>query len=120
MEIILMRHGKPLLKKHSVIASQEMVQWVKDYNLSEIGNDVVPPETISLVSKAGLIATSTSPRALTSLKTLGVVPFIKDSVFCEAELPVLIFPLLRLSPFTWAFVFRILWLCGHFEKCRVI
>ncbi|WP_434136968.1 histidine phosphatase family protein (plasmid) [Pseudomonas luteola] len=116
MEIILMRHGKPSLKKHSAVASYEMAQWIEEYNLSEIGADTAPPEAISLVNKIGLIATSTLPRALSSVKALGATPSIADSVFCEAELPVMRLPLIRLSPFTWAFVFRIFWLCGLSKK----
>lgn len=116
MEIILMRHGKPSLKKHSTVASHEMAQWIEEYNLSEIEEDSAPPEAISLVNKIDVIATSTLPRALSSVKALGTAPFIADSVFCEAELPVVRLPLIRLSPLTWAFVFRILWLCGLSRK----
>lgn len=36
-----------------------------------------------------------------------------DALFCEAQLPHGDWRLPRLSPFTWAFIFRVLWLCGY-------
>ncbi|NRH41436.1 hypothetical protein FEZ61_05935 [Pseudomonas sp. MS15a(2019)] len=112
MKIILMRHGKPALKSCPAMASSAMARWIADYDRSEIGTDTPTSEAIAAVRDIGLTATSTAPRALTSLAALGIAPTIRDSVFCEAALPVVSVPILRLSPFTWAFVFRLLWLCG--------
>ena len=112
MKIILMRHGKPALKSCPAMASAAMARWIADYDRSEIGTDAPTSEAIAAVRDIGLAATSTAPRALTSLAALGIAPTIRDSVFCEAALPVVSVPILRLSPFSWAFVFRLLWLCG--------
>jgi broad specificity phosphatase PhoE len=37
-------------------------------------------------------------------------------MFCEAQLPHGRWTLPRLSPFTWAFILRVLWLCGFSGK----
>ncbi|MCE6983792.1 histidine phosphatase family protein, partial [Pseudomonas frederiksbergensis] len=59
-----------------------------------------------------VIVSSTAPRALTSVRALGLQPILVDAVFCEAQLPHGRWALPRLSPFTWAFILRVLWLCG--------
>ena len=110
MKIILMRHGKPALKDFTAMASAAMAPWIADYDRSEIGTNAPTSEAMAAVRNIGLAATSTAPRALTSLAALGIAPTIKDSVFCEAALPVVSVPFLRLSPFSWALVFRLLWL----------
>lgn len=112
MKIILMRHGKPALKSCPAMASSAMARWIADYDRSGIGTDAPASEAIAAVRDIGLAATSTAPRALTSLATLGIAPAIRDSVFWGAALPVVSVPLLRLSPFYWALVFRLLWFCG--------
>lgn len=112
MKIILMRHGKPALENYHAVAARDMVDWIADYNRSEIGTDAATQEAIAAVRDIGLATTSSAPRALTSLAALGKAPASEDTTFREAALPVVRVPLLRLSPFIWAFVFRLLWLCG--------
>ncbi|WP_312376625.1 histidine phosphatase family protein [Pseudomonas oryzihabitans] len=112
MKIILMRHGKPALENGRALFARDMTHWIASYDLAEIGEEMATSQAIAAVRDIGLAATSTAPRALTSLAALDLAPTIKDAVFCEAALPVVRVPLLRLSPFAWAFVFRLLWLCG--------
>jgi len=112
MKIILMRHGKPALENYRAVAARDMVDWIADYDPADIGTDAAPPAAIAAARDIGLAATSTAPRALTSLAALGKAQAIEDTTFREAALPVVSVPLLSLSPFTWVFVFRLLWLCG--------
>ena len=114
MKIILMRHGQPTLKPcPGKVSPSDMHRWISDYNLSEVMDDPAPPTTRELTAQAKYIISSTMPRALTSLDRLGLKPFQTDTLFSEAELPFLHWPGARLSPLTWAFVFRMLWLCGY-------
>lgn len=112
-EIILMRHGQPKLMKVDKVSALEMKDWIEQYNRSEITRQPVPTASLRLAASATVIASSSAPRALTSVRALGLKPGLVDAVFCEAQLPFAHWKRPRLSPFTWAFILRILWLCGY-------
>ena len=112
MEIILMRHGKPALTGSAKVTSREMCNWITEYDLSDTGEDIPPDFSKSLAFSASRIISSPLPRALSSLKALGLEPDVIDEVFREAGLPVFHLPGFRLSPIVWAAFFRVMWLCG--------
>jgi broad specificity phosphatase PhoE len=111
-EIILMRHGQPNLAAHDKVSALGMKRWIEQYDLSEIVNLPPPKASLELALTAQVIVSSSAPRALTSIQALGLIPNIVDEIFCEAQLPHGQWALPRFSPFTWAFILRILWLCG--------
>ena len=108
-----MRHGKPLFEQFCRIAPSEMEQWIERYNNSEVESYGVPEASKQLAGSAVSIVTSNLPRALSSVKILGRSPSVIDSIFCEAQLPFAHLPFPHLSPFTWAAIFRVLWLFGY-------
>ena len=112
MEIILMRHGEPEYRGAGKVSYREMVGWIDSYNRSSTGRDRPSEMAQILACRALTFLSSPLPRALSSLKTLGCEPGLIDEVFREAELPVFRIPGFRLSPFYWAALFRVLWLCG--------
>ncbi len=111
-EIILMRHGQPNLAVIDKVSALGMKRWIEQYNLSEIINQPAPEASVQLAASAQVIVSSSAPRALTSVRALGLQPTLVDAIFCEAQLPHARWTLPRLSPFTWAFILRISWLCG--------
>lgn len=111
-EIILMRHGQPNLAGLDKVSALGMKRWIEQYDLSEIANQPAPAASLELAVTAEIIVSSSAPRALTSVRALGLQPTIVDEIFCEAQLPYGQWALPRLSPFTWAFILRIFWLCG--------
>ena len=111
--IILMRHGQPKLAATDKMSALDMKNWIEQYNRSEITNQPVPDASMQLAATATVIVSSSAPRALTSLQVLGLKPTLVDALFCEAQLPYAHWRLPRLSPFTWAFILRVLWLCGY-------
>jgi broad specificity phosphatase PhoE len=108
-----MRHGQPELVATAKISAVEMKGWIEQYNRSEITHHAVPHSSMQLAATATVIVSSTAPRALTSVQALGLKPALVDALFCEAQLPYGHWKLPRLSPFTWAFILRVLWLCGY-------
>lgn len=112
MEIILMRHGEPEYRGEGKVSYREMAEWIDSYNRSSTGSDKPSERAQILAYRALTFLSSPLPRALSSLKTLGCEPGLIDEVFREAELPAFHIPGLRLSPFYWAALFRVLWLCG--------
>ncbi|EJM48147.1 hypothetical protein [Pseudomonas sp. GM48] len=108
-----MRHGQPKLAATEKISALEMKDWIEQYNRSEITHHPVPHASMRLAATATVIVSSSAPRALTSVQALGLKPALVDALFGEAQLPCGHWKLLRLSPFTWAFILRVLWLCGY-------
>ncbi|MFY9260336.1 MAG: hypothetical protein WAO71_07505 [Gallionella sp.] len=113
MEIILMRHGKPLLTQTCWIAPVEMERWIEYYNLSEVEADGMPTTSLKLANSAACIVTSTASRALSSVQALGHTASVADAAFCEAQLPFAFWRFPRLSPFVWVAFFRLLWFFGY-------
>lgn len=107
-----MRHGEPEFRGAGKVSYREMAEWIDSYNRSSTGSDRPSEMAQILAYRALTFLSSPLPRALSSLKTLGCEPRLIDEVFREAELPVFRIPGLRLSPFYWAALFRIFWLCG--------
>ncbi|MEJ8862240.1 histidine phosphatase family protein [Pseudomonas jessenii] len=98
------------------VSALDMKRWIEQYDLSEVINQPAPEVSVELAATAKVIVSSTAPRALTSVRALGFQPTLVDEIFCEAQLPYGRWTLPRLSPFTWAFILRILWLCGFSGK----
>lgn len=115
-EIILMRHGQPDLVMAGKRSARDMKRWIEAYDLSEVVDQPAPEGSVALAATARVIVASTAPRALTSVRALGLQPVLVDALFCEAQLPHGRWTLPRLSPFTWAFILRVLWLCGFSGK----
>ena len=111
-EIILMRHGQPDLVRFDKVSALDMERWIAHYDLSEIVDQPAPQASVELAASARVIVSSSAPRALTSVRALGLEPAHVDDIFCEAQMPHARWTLPRLSPFTWAFILRISWLCG--------
>ncbi|WP_082920833.1 histidine phosphatase family protein [Pseudomonas sp. GR 6-02] len=115
-EIILMRHGQPDLAVQDKVSARDMKRWIEQYDLSEIIDQPAPQSSVALARTARMIVSSSAPRALTSVRALGLQASVVDDMFCEAQLPHGRWTLPRLSPFTWAFILRVLWLCGFSGK----
>jgi len=111
--IILMRHGQPRMATTENISMLEMKNWIEQYNRSEIIRNPAPDASQQLAAAATTVVSSSAPRALTSIEVLGLKPAVVDALFCETQLPHGGWRFPRLAPFTWAFIFRILWLCGY-------
>ncbi|MDO1508677.1 histidine phosphatase family protein [Pseudomonas chlororaphis subsp. chlororaphis] len=112
-EIILMRHGQPKLAATDKLSALDMKGWIEHYNRCEITQQPVPQASLQLAATARMIVSSNAPRALTSVQALGLKPALVDAFFSEAQLPYGRWKRPRLSPFTWAFILRVLWLCGY-------
>ena len=107
-----MRHGEPEYRGAGKVSYREMVGWIDSYNRSSTGRDRPSEMAQILAYRALTFLSSPLPRALSSLKTLGCEPGLIDELFGEEGLPVFRIPGFRLSPFYWAALFRVLWLCG--------
>ena len=113
MRITLMRHGEPQIAKGRWIAPVQMGQWIERYNQSLIKEGDVPAECPAAALSASTIVASTTPRACSSARALGDLPFMQEAIFTEAELPFALWSAPWLPPGAWAVIFRMLWLFGY-------
>ena len=115
MEIILLRHGQPVLPPLHKISASEFYEWVNMYNLSGLDASSKPAiETVNIAKKCNAIVCSQLPRSIESAKALTInnITFC-HALFNEASLPVASWVFLKLSPKAWAVIFRIFWFFGY-------
>ena len=112
MKIVIQRHGEPDIGEWGKISSSEMTKWINCYNESGVVTDNKPCDESLMHAKRSFIVCSTLERSKHSANLLNVEEFVSDPSFCEAELPVMNVPLLKLSPHAWSIIFRIFWFIG--------
>ena len=113
MRITLMRHGEPRLAKGRWIAPLQMGQWINLYNQSIIKEGGIPAQCAAAALSASTIVASTAPRACSSARALGDLPFMQEAIFSEAGLPFALWKAPWLPAEAWAAIFRLLWLFGY-------
>ncbi len=113
MEIIQLRHGKPVALPLTRITANAFSCWVVKYN--EVGLDSLslPDNSVLETAKlSGVIVSSELPRSIQSADRLITHQItFSSALFNEAELPVVGWRI-KLSPKLWAVIFRIAWLLG--------
>lgn len=121
MEISLIRHGKSKQIENNRLTSQEFQDWVKKYDTSGVFEEKNYPErTLEKVAAANLLVTSDLKRSIDSASLLHQQKrVISDSLFREAELPVLSSKWrVKFSPNSWAIFLRCLWYSGYARQCE--
>ncbi len=115
MEIILIRHGKPIIPSLKKISPLAFSEWVGLYNLSSLCDASKPPvEAVRVASTCKAIVCSELVRSIESAKALEIKTVtLISSKFNEADLPVASWRFPRLSPKIWAVIFRVLWFFGY-------
>ncbi len=115
MKIILLRHGEPADLSFSKINASAFYEWVNLYNYSGLCVSSKPTvEAINISEKCNAVVCSDLPRSIESAKALNIKKItITSSQFNEAGLPTSCGKLLKLSPKTWAVIYRVFWLFGY-------
>ncbi|MDN2715753.1 histidine phosphatase family protein [Janthinobacterium sp. SUN120] len=108
-----MRHGEPRLAKGRWIAPLQMGQWINLYNQSIIKEGGIPAQCAAAALSASTIVASTAPRACSSARALGDLPFMQEAMFSDAGLPFALWKAPWLPAEAWAAIFRLLWLFGY-------
>ncbi|HCH7896130.1 hypothetical protein [Raoultella ornithinolytica] len=120
MKIMIVRHGKPDIDVSKKVFLAEMHTWMQNYNESEVSENCPRHLSYNIPVNGLFVFSSPAPRALTSLKMMGLKPDVIDPVFHEAQLAVLNFPYCKLPPLKYLFLLRILWFMGYaknIESC---
>jgi broad specificity phosphatase PhoE len=110
--VILVRHGEPALSRRVLLTSAGYRQWWARYEAGGLKpGQTPPPRLLTLAAAAGVILSSTRPRAVETAQAIaGGRPFASEALFIEAPLPSPPAPdWLRLSPRWWGVVSRFWW-----------
>ncbi len=110
--IILTRHGEPALSRKCRITGAEYGDWWAKYEIGGLlAGQTPPPELLAAAQGAGVIYSSTRPRAQeTAAAAAAGRDVVVDALFIEAPLPPPKFPgWVRLSPRLWGVVSRFWW-----------
>ncbi|MCW9023770.1 MAG: histidine phosphatase family protein [Gammaproteobacteria bacterium] len=115
MEIIILRHGKPVIPHLNKLSASEFTGWVRSYDASGLCSTSIPTnEALDQAVRCNAVVCSALPRSIESARALQIQTItLSDTQFNEAELPTANWNYLKLSPKAWAVIFRILWLLGY-------
>jgi broad specificity phosphatase PhoE len=113
MNIVLMRHGKPLIRSVPIPA-RDFGKAVEAYDRAGLDTAVSPPEgTRDQAATSSYIISSDLPRAIESARMLGSEhPAESDPLFREAVLPMPPSLPFKLDPHAWAVIARVDWYLG--------
>jgi len=112
-QVILIRHGEPILDKHSARSRKKMKQYVYDYDTAHVKPFQHSPVSFN-ESKLDTVYSSPIVRASDTAHKLFRDHFVivEDSIFREFEREVFPLPFFRLRPKTWGVISRIPWILG--------
>jgi len=114
VEIIIIRHGRPVIEASRAISASDFNKWVQAYDQATIDQEYQPSsETINIASRCTKIVCSHLPRSIESAKALKKTPDTTEFLFREAEIPSGRWTYPKFKPKTWAIIFRVLQLFGY-------
>jgi broad specificity phosphatase PhoE len=111
MEIVIYRHAEPMVSGNEIISGHDFPSWVLRYNDSGIIK--IKPR----MKKEKIVLTSNLKRSMETGKLIGE-KIIPNSIFCEAEVPLIQFPAIKMRAKFWMAFSRFLWLFGLKKKCE--
>jgi len=122
VEISLIRHGQSIFQEKEKITNAQFIDWVKGYDEHGVVQEKqYPKEAMDRIKQSNIIITSDlirSKESATYLSPNGT--FTSNSLFREVELPVSKrkWMGMRLKPFVWLVIYRILWVLGYSNECE--
>lgn len=111
MEIVLVRHGKPISASNPKLDVVGYAKWIKNYNASLVAECSRPLQIDSDFSSFYCVA-SDYKRAIHSAKIyLNRGPELTDRIYREMDIPRYKLPV-SMRAWTWVYVSRALWMLG--------
>lgn len=118
LQIVLVRHGKPIKNNASIYAGQ-VRDWVLQYNSAELDSTLKPPaQLLDLATRSPCIICSDLKRSQQSAALLSEHLDAGHAIYREIDLPQLSFPSPKLMASSWVVIFRVLWLLGVSRRCE--
>ena len=120
MEIILLRHGKPLIDNTVKMSPAEFGGWVKDYDRAGIDTNIAPPNSAKeKAHQSNCVVCSHLTRSIESARVLDLEKVHYTSeLFRECEIPHANLEWPKLSALSWTVLFRVAQLFGYAPYCE--
>lgn len=116
MEIILVRHGKPVEATEQKISAKVFLFWLNDYDQSRVDLTSFPSNELIELCRDAYIVSSTLPRAVHSAQIASLQPPKQQfQLLNEMQIPNHPLPYKFSIPYR-IFINRILWLLGFSGK----
>lgn len=114
VEIILVRHGRPLVDDRSRIPGPELGTGVTGFEQAPLDTTLPPPPSLaSRAAAARCIVSSTLRRSVESAALLAPArPVLSEELFVEAGMPVAMPGRVAIRPKHWDAFARIAWILG--------
>lgn len=111
MEIVLIRHGRPVAATNPKLDVSQYIDWIEAYRISAVAEDSHPSYSNEQF-KEHFILSSDLVRAVHSCQILmAKEPDVIAPIFREMDIPHYNLGI-RLKAWTWVYVSRLLWFCG--------
>ncbi len=93
------------------LTALEMREWIQSYNTADIDKTCpAPAKAIAAACGCAAVVCSDLPRSMQSAQALNIDRIdYSDALFREAGLPFANWNSVRLSPYVWAALFRLIW-----------
>jgi broad specificity phosphatase PhoE len=121
MEIVLIRHGRPVSAINQRLSASGFSKWIQDYNLSKVCHKCPPPNTLKSRVNQHYVVSSALPRAIHSAKLcVGKTPDLVLDKLKEVDVPQLNIPL-KIDAYSWIILNGLCWwvgIHGHVESYR--
>jgi len=115
MNIVIMRHGKPVAPVIDRLKAGELPVWLEAYDSAGINQHQLPPASaIEIAAGCNAVVCSDLPRSIQTAQALNKKHIhLSDSGFREIGLPYANWNSPRLPPKIWVALFRFLWFLGY-------
>ena len=112
MEIILVRHGRPLNAGNALLNAAGFANWVKNYNHSLVSEQSSPCKFSQAKYNDHYLVSSDLPRAVHSCSIFsGSQPHYQSKLFREMDIPRYKLPF-TIRAWSWVYLNRALWMLG--------
>ena len=116
-ELLLIRHGTVDTDFDTPMSAGELPAWIDGYNRAPLNEESHPPaELKERVERCGYLLASSLPRTLESARRLGREPGSREAIFDEAEVARMPVPWLRMRPWNWLILARVLMTLGYRDR----
>lgn len=112
MEIVLVRHGKPVSASNAKLDVNDFARWIDEYDQSKVDTTSYPSDELLNICVNSLIISSALPRAVHSAELASHQTNSKTySLLNEMKIPAYFMPF-KMSVSYWLFINRFLWFLG--------
>lgn len=116
MEVILIRHGKPVGAHNPKLRASGYLKWIRAYERSSLCETSRPAPRLNTLCAGAYVVSSSVLRARESaLLVLGREAELEDALYKEMDIPWYPLPF-HLKAWTWLYMSRLLWLVGFKGK----